>query len=345
MDERIFVAGHRGMVGSAIVRALKQSSDAELILRSRDQLDLCDTEKVRQFMEHERPDKVILAAARVGGIQANLDAPADFIYQNLQIQNNVIDAAARFGVKQLCFLGSSCIYPRLAPQPMTEDMLMTGPVEPTNAGYAMAKIAGLTMAKAYHKQYGLDMVCPMPCNLYGQGDCFDLQKSHVLSALVKRFVDARDTAADSVTLWGTGSAYREFMHVDDLADAVLFVMDNWKSPEIINVGTGTDISIRQLAETIAELSGYSGELQWDTTKPDGMPRKCMDVTKLTDLGYQPRISLETGIKGMIAEYQSIKANSGIQKENQDDSTDEKCVPSGTGNSSSTGGIHSGNTAA
>lgn len=345
MDERIFVAGHRGMVGSAIVRTLQKTSDAELILRSRAELDLCDTEKVRQFMDVERPDKVVLAAARVGGIQANLDAPADFIYQNLQIQNNVIDAAARFGVKQLCFLGSSCIYPRQAPQPMTEDMLMTGPVEPTNAGYAMAKIAGLTMAKAYHKQYGLNVVCPMPCNLYGPGDCFDLQKSHVLSALVKRFVDARDTSAASVTLWGTGSAYREFMHVDDLAEAVLFVMDKWQSPEIINVGTGSDISIRQLAETIAELSGYGGELQWDTTKPDGMPRKCMDVTKLTELGYQHKISLETGIKGMIAEYQSLKANSGIQKENQDDSTDEKCVPSGTGNSSSTRRVHSGDAAA
>lgn len=333
------------MVGSAIVRTLQRSSDAELILRTRDELDLCDTEKVRQFMDTERPDKIVLAAARVGGIQANLDAPADFIYQNLQIQNNVIDAAARFGVKQLCFLGSSCIYPRQAPQPMTEDMLMTGPVEPTNAGYAMAKIAGLTMAKAYHKQYGLNVVCPMPCNLYGPGDCFDLQKSHVLSALVRRFVDARDTSAPSVTLWGTGSAYREFMHVDDLAEAVLFVMDRWKSPEIINVGTGSDISIRQLAELIAELSEYGGELQWDTTKPDGMPRKCMDITKLTELGYQHKISLETGIKGMIAEYQSIKASSGTQKENQDDSTDEKRVPSGTGNSSSTGGIHSGNTAA
>lgn len=345
MDERIFVCGHRGMVGSAIVRALTQSTNADLILRSREQLDLCNTEHVQKFMETERPDKVILAAAKVGGIQANLDAPADFVLQNLQIQNNVIDAASRFGVKQLCFLGSSCIYPRQAPQPMTEEMLMTGPVEPTNAGYAIAKIAGLTMAKAYHQQYGLDVVCPMPCNLYGPGDCFDLQKSHVLSALVRRFVDARDTGAAAVTLWGTGSAYREFMHVDDLAEAVLFVMKNWKSPEIINVGTGSDLSIRELAEMIARLSDFDGDIHWDATKPDGMPRKCMDVTKLTNLGYRPRISLETGISGMIAEYTALKTNPGTRKEDDHDSTDEKCIPSGTGNSSSTGGLHPGNAAA
>ena len=331
MDEKLFVAGHRGMVGSAIVRALEQAGHRNLLLRTRTELDLSDADQVRRFMEAERPETVILAAARVGGIQANLDAPADFIFQNLQIQNNVIDSAARCGTRKLCFLGSSCIYPRNCPQPIQEESLMTGPVEPTNAGYAIAKIAGLTMAQAYQRQFGMDVVCPMPCNLYGPNDSFDLQKSHVLSALVRRFVDARDAGTDSLTLWGTGTARREFMHVDDLAQAVLFVLEHWKSPEIINVGTGTDVSISELAHLIAQSCGYRGRIEWDTSKPDGMPRKCMDVSRLTKLGFRSRIGLGDGVQEMIAEYSAIKRPQNDLKDEVSDSTNEKCVSQRAGN--------------
>ena len=331
MDGKIFVAGHRGMVGSAIVRALQQAGHDSLLFRSRAELDLRNSERVYQFMESEHPDVVIIAAARVGGIQANLDSPADFLLENLQIQNNLIDSAARFGVKQLSFLGSSCIYPRLCPQPMKEEYLLTGPVEPTNEGYAIAKIAGVKMAQAYQRQYGLDVVCSMPCNLYGPNDSFDLKKSHVLSALVRRFVDARDENAESVTLWGSGTARREFMHVDDLAEAVLFVMENWKSAEIINIGTGTDVSISELAHLISDLSGFQGRIEWDTSKPDGMPRKCMDVTKLTQLGFRAGISLADGIRGMIAEYTRIKCSVDDLKDEVNDSTDEERVSQRAGN--------------
>ncbi len=325
MDEKIYVAGHRGMVGSAIVRALRRKGHENLLLRTRAELDLRQREQVEQFMRAERPDVMIIAAARVGGIQANLDAPADFLLENLQIQNNLIDSAARYGVEQLSFLGSSCIYPRLCPQPMKEEYLLTGPVEPTNEGYAIAKIAGLKMAQAYQRQYGLDVVCSMPCNLYGPNDSFDLMKSHVLSALVRRFVDARDENVESVTLWGSGTARREFMHVDDLAEAVLFVMKNWKSAEIINIGTGTDVSISELAHLISDLSGFQGRIEWDTSKPDGMPRKCMDVTKLTQLGFHAGISLADGIRGMIAEYTGIKCSVDDLKDEVNDSTDEERV--------------------
>ncbi len=345
MDGKIFVAGHRGLVGSAIVRALQRAGHDNLLLRSRAELDLRKSEPVYRFMEVERPDVVIIAAARVGGIQANLDSPADFLLENLQIQNNLIDSSYRFGVKQLSFLGSSCIYPRLCPQPMKEEYLLTGPVEPTNEGYAIAKIAGLKMAQAYQRQYGLNVVCAMPCNLYGPNDSFDLQKSHVLSALVRRFVDARDDNAESVTLWGSGTARREFMHVDDLAEAVLFVMGNWKSDEIINIGTGTDVSIRELAHLISDISGFQGRIEWDTLKPDGMPRKCMDVTKLTQLGYRAGIALADGIRGMIAEYNGIKCAVNDLKDEVNDSTHETHVSQRTGNTTGTGEVHSGNAAA
>jgi GDP-L-fucose synthase len=345
MDEKIFVAGHRGLVGGAIVRALRRTGHENLVLRTRAELDLCQAEQVTRFMESERPEIVILAAARVGGIQANMDAPADFLFQNLQIQNNVIDNAARFGTRQLCFLGSSCIYPRLCPQPMTEEYLLTGPVEPTNEGYAIAKIAGLKMAQAYHRQYGLEVVCPMPCNLYGPNDSFDLRKSHVLSALVRRFVDARDSGAESITLWGTGTARREFMHVDDLAEAILFVMEHWKSPDLINVGTGTDVSISELAHTISEMAGFQGRIEWDTSKPDGMPRKCLDISKLTRLGFKPKIELAEGIREMVAEYCRVKRHINDIKDDVNDSPHEEHVSQGTGNPSSTGGVHPGDAAA
>ena len=345
MDGKIFVAGHRGMVGSAIVRALGEAGKSDLLLRSRAELDLCDTNAVRAFMAEQRPDVVILAAAKVGGIQANLDYPADFIYENLQIQNNVIDAAARNGTKQLCFLGSSCIYPRLCPQPMQEEFLQTGPVETTNKAYAIAKIAGLSMAEAYHRQYGLNVVCPMPCNLYGPNDDFNLKTSHVLSALVRRFVDARDSDCESITLWGTGTARREFMHVDDLAAAVLLAMRRWKSPEIINVGTGEDVSIRELAELIAKTAGYSGQILWDSSRPDGMPRKCLDISKLKQLGFRPQIALEAGVAEMIANYSAIKSSIERSEDETDDPADENCVSQRNTNATGTGNIHSRSSAA
>ncbi len=345
MDEKIFVAGHRGLVGGAIVRALQRAGHHNLLLRTRAELNLCHADQVDRFMESERPEIVILAAARVGGIQANIDAPADFLAQNLQIQINVIDSAARFGTRQLCFLGSSCIYPRLCPQPMKEEYLLTGPVEPTNEGYAIAKIAGLKMAQAYHRQYGLDVVCPMPCNLYGPNESFDLQKSHVLSALVRRFVDARDTDVDSITLWGTGTARREFMHADDLAEAILFVMEHWKSPELINVGTGTDVCISELAQMISEIVGFRGRIEWDTSKPDGMPRKCLDVSKLTQLGFKPQIRLAEGIRMMVAEYCSLKRNINDIKDDVNDSAHEEHVSPRAGDAPPAGGVHSRDAAA
>jgi GDP-L-fucose synthase len=307
LSNRIFVAGHRGMVGSALVRALEKSGYTSIVTASRQEVDLRDTASVADFFARERPDYVLLAAAKVGGIQANRMAPATFLYDNLMIQNNVIHEAYRTGVKKLVFLGSSCVYPRDCPQPMREEYLMTGPLEPTNEGYAIAKIAGLKMVQYYHQQYGLSGICPMPCNLYGPNDSFDPQHSHVLSALVKKFSDAADEGKTEVTMWGTGSARREFLHVDDLARAVLFLMDRCDSPEIINVGSGTDVSIRELAEMIARKVGYEGKLVWDTSMPDGMPRKCMDVSKLSALGFSPAIPVEEGVDQVIAEYAELKA--------------------------------------
>lgn len=306
-NDRVYVAGHSGMVGSAIVRRLRESSFENVLTATRDVVDLRNPEAVRRYFEAERPDHVILAAAKVGGIQANRKYPADFIYDNLMIQSNVIHQAHLSGVRKLLFLGSSCVYPRDCPQPMKEEYLLTGRLEPTNEAYALAKVAGLRMAQYYHEQYGMNCLCPMPCNLYGANDSFDPLHSHVLSALVRRFVDALDDETREVELWGTGSARREFLNVDDLARAVLFLMEEWDSPEIINVGVGKDISIKDLANLIAQKLGYEGVIVWDPSKPDGMPRKCLDVTKMTALGFEPEIPLETGIDHMIADYRALKS--------------------------------------
>ncbi len=305
-SDRIYLAGHRGLVGSGIARLLKQEEYPNVITRTHAELNLVDQCAVQEFFRNERIDVVILSAARVGGIQANIDHPAEFLYENLMIQNNVLEAARQNGVKKLVLLGSSCIYPRECPQPMREEYLLTGPLEPTNEGYALAKVAGLKLCEFYKRQYGFESVCPMPCNIYGPGDSFDLQHSHVLSALVKRFTDATDDGMESVTLWGSGVARREFMHVDDLAKAVLFLLNHHHEPDIVNVGWGTDVSIKELAELIAGLTGFQGRLEWDTSKPDGMPRKCLDTSKLDAMGFRPEISLEQGVKEVIAEYKKLK---------------------------------------
>lgn len=305
-DGKIFVAGHRGMVGSAVVRMLTAHGYANIITRSRTELDLRDRTAVTAFFRDFKPDYVVLSAARVGGIEDNRRHCAEFLIENLEIQNNVIYQAYAAGVKKLCFLGSSCIYPRECPQPIREDYLLTGPLEPTNEGYAIAKIAGYKLGYYLYKQYGFNVISLMPCNLYGTNDHFDLEKAHVLSSLVRRFTDAVDDGAASVTLWGTGIARREFLHVDDLAEATVMMMNTWNEPEFVNIGSGVDITIRELAETIASLSGFKGAIMWDASKPDGMLRKCMDVGKMKSIGFNPGISLEEGIKRTIAEYRELK---------------------------------------
>jgi GDP-L-fucose synthase len=312
-DARIFVAGHRGLVGSAIVRALRAAGHTHLLLRTRDELDLRDPVATAAFFEKTRPDHVFLAAARVGGILANQREPADFIRDNLQIQTNVIHEAWRTGVQRLLFLGSSCIYPRLAPQPLREEYLLTGPLEPTNRAYALAKIAGIEMCWAHNRQHGTRFLAAMPTNLYGPEDNFDLHSSHVIPALLRKFHEARVNNAPSVTIWGSGTPRREFMHSFDMAQACLFLMnlDNQRfdgllgsdeavtgrfEPPLINIGVGEDISIRELAETIAEVVGYDGLIEHDLSKPDGTPRKLMDVSRLNALGFRARIGLEDGLR-------------------------------------------------
>lgn len=290
------MAGHRGLVGSALVRKLRQGGYTNLLLRTREELDLTDQKAVEEFFAREKPEYVFLAAAKVGGILANSTYPADFIRVNLQIQTNVIDAAYRYGTKKLLFLGSSCIYPKYAPQPMKEEHLLTGPLEPTNEAYAVAKIAGIKMCQAYRRQYGFNAISLMPTNLYGPGDNFDLQTSHVLPALIRKFHEAKEEGRKEVVVWGTGTPRREFLHVDDLADAALFLMKHYESEEIINVGVGEDISIRELAELIARIVGFEGEIVYDTTKPDGTPRKLLDTSRLFALGWRPKIPLEEGIR-------------------------------------------------
>jgi len=294
------------MVGSAIVRLLQKKDFDNLILRTRKELDLLDFDGVKNLFENEKPEIVILAAARVGGIQANINYPGQFLFENLGIQNNVIHASMLNSIKSLCFLGSSCIYPRSCPQPMKEDYLMTGPLEPTNEGYALAKITGLKLVEFYKKEYGLNGISLIPCNLYGTNDNFDPVNSHVLSSLVKKFVDAKHYGLSEVTLWGTGVARREFMHVDDAAAATLFLLENCEDENLVNVGWGKDISIGELAGIIADLVKFRGEIVWDHSKPDGMPRKCLDVSKQTDMGFRPKIGLSEGVEKTIVEYRRRK---------------------------------------
>lgn len=295
-NEPIYVAGHRGMVGSAVVRRLQKDSFTRILTRSRAELDLLDRDAVRRFFAAERPALVVDAAARVGGILANNEQPAEFLLQNLVIQNNVIEACADYGTEKLLFLGSSCIYPKFAPQPIPETALLTGPLEPTNDAYAIAKIAGIKLCQAYAREHGKNFVSAMPTNLYGPNDNFDLHTSHVLPALIRKVHEAREGEAKSITVWGTGTPRREFLHVDDLADACLFILDKYDSPEIINIGCGEDVTIRTLAETVSEVLGFSGDLVFDTTKPDGTPRKLLDMSKLFSLGWRPRITLADGIR-------------------------------------------------
>jgi GDP-L-fucose synthase len=294
-DAKIYIAGHRGMVGSAILRRLQKEGFTNFVLRSSKELDLRDQQQVADFFKAEQPEYVFLAAAKVGGIVANNTYRADFLYDNLMIQNNVIHQAYLNGVQKLMFLGSSCIYPKMAPQPLKEEYLLTGLLEPTNEPYAIAKIAGIKMCDAYRAQYGCNFISVMPTNLYGPNDNYDLQNSHVLPALLRKMHEAKLAGAPSVDLWGTGSPLREFLHADDLADACFFLMNNYNDAGLVNIGVGTDLSIKELAETIREIVGYEGELNFDTSKPDGTPRKLMDVSKLTALGWKAAIPLRDGI--------------------------------------------------
>jgi GDP-L-fucose synthase len=295
-SDRIYVAGHRGLVGGAIYRRLQAEGFDNLLVKTSRELDLTNQAGVNAFFEHEKPDYVFLGAAKVGGIQANNAYPADFIRDNLQIQTNVIDAAYRAGVRKLLFLGSSCIYPKFAPQPMKEEHLLTGELEPTNEWYAIAKIAGIKMCQAYRRQYGFNAISVMPTNLYGPGDNFNLATSHVLPALIRKFHEAKVAGEPQVVVWGTGAPRREFLHVDDLADACLYLMRNYEGEDFVNVGVGEDISIAELAQLVKEIVGFEGEIVQDTAKPDGTPRKLLDVSRLHALGWRARIPLREGIE-------------------------------------------------
>lgn len=297
----IFLAGHRGMVGSALLRLFQQRGYSNIITASKAELNLLRQQEVENYFTSHKVDIVVLAAAKVGGILINSKRPADFLFENLEIQNNVIEAARKGGVKMFVFLGSSCIYPRLCPQPMKEEHLLSGPLEPTNEGYSLAKIAGLRLVQYYDQQYGMKGICPMPCNMYGPNDSWDLERSHVLSALVRKFTEATDTGKSEVVLWGTGSAKREFLHVDDCARAILLLMEKGVGPHTVNVGSGSDISIRELAEIVSAKAGFKGKIVWDSTKPDGMPLKLLDVSKLKALGFEPQVKLLDGIDFMITD--------------------------------------------
>lgn len=294
-DSKIYVAGHRGLVGSAILRLLEQRGYDNVITRTRKQLDLTDQRAVEKFFQKEKPEYVFLAAAKVGGILANKTRKADFIYENLRIQNNIIHNAHKHKVKKLLFLGSSCIYPKMCPQPIKEEYLMTSPLEPTNDAYAVAKIAGIKMCQSYNQQYGTNFISVMPTNLYGPGDNFDPETSHVLPAMIRKFHEAKMRNKKQVTLWGTGKPRREFLHVDDLASACLFLMQKYNSSEIINIGTGKDITIKELAELIKNIVGFQGKINWDAKQPDGTPRKLLNISKIKKLGWRPTIFLKNGV--------------------------------------------------
>lgn len=305
-NARIYIAGHRGMVGSAIHRKLRQNGYSRFILRTSSELDLRDQQAVTEFFRQEKPEYVFLAAARVGGILANDTFRAEFLHDNLIIQDNVIHQSYVHSVKKLLFLGSSCIYPKMAPQPLKEEYLLTGPLEPTNEPYAIAKITGIKMCDAYRAQYGCNFISVMPTNLYGPNDNYDLQHSHVLPALIRKFHEAKVTESPSVEIWGSGKPLREFMHAEDLAAACYFLMLNFSEPGFINIGTGKDISIKDLAMLIKEVTGYKGKLQFDASKPDGTPRKLLDVSRLHDLGYRHEISLEEGIRQVYANFRELE---------------------------------------
>jgi GDP-L-fucose synthase len=308
-SDKIFVAGHRGMVGSALVRRLEAEGFNNLVMRDRSKLDLTDELSVSKFFARETPDIVVVAAAKVGGIRANNEYPVEFLLENLRIQNNVIRFARESGARKLLFLGSSCIYPKFAPQPIPEAALLSGPLEPTNEAYAIAKIAGIKLCQAYAREYGANFISVMPTNLYGPNDNFDLEKSHVLAALLRKTHEARVRNEKKLVVWGTGEPRREFLHVDDLASALLLLLQKYDSPEIINVGCGEDITIRELARLICDLVGFDGELVWDRTKPDGTPRKLLDVTKIRALGWQPTIPLR---KGVAQTYEWFVANCAVR---------------------------------
>jgi len=292
----VYVAGHKGLVGSALLRHLQKNRYRNVLVRTRQELDLRQSDAVRNFFSQARPEAVVVAAAKVGGIKANSDYPVEFLLENLQIQNNLIAASFEFGVKKLLFLGSSCVYPKLAAQPIREESLLAGPLEPTNEPYAIAKIAGIKLCQAYAQQYGMNFICAMPTNIYGPGDNFDLEKSHVLAALIRKVHEAKLRNQREVTIWGTGTPQREFLHADDLADALRFLLENYDSSEIINVGCGEDLTIRELVEIVARVIGFEIDLVFDTTKPDGTPRKLLDTTRLQALGWKPQISLNDGIQ-------------------------------------------------
>jgi len=314
--DRFFVAGHRGMAGSAICRALQRSGYENLLTASRDQLDLLDVQAVQHWFAENKPTVVVLAAAKVGGIYANDTYPADFLLENLKIQTNVIESAWRSGVKRLLFLGSSCIYPKFAEQPIKEESLLTGALEPTNEWYAIAKIAGIKLCESLRKQYGFNAISLMPTNLYGPGDNYHPENSHVLPALIRRFYEAKESGAKTVTCWGTGSPMREFLHVDDLGKACVFALEEWQPSsdecQFLNVGTGDDISIKDLAEMISRCIGFTGSINWDTSKPNGTPKKQLDISKLKELGWSSTISIEHGIRQAIANYSSSLKNSTLR---------------------------------
>ncbi len=311
-NAKIYVAGHRGMVGSALVRKLQKEGYTNLVFRTSSELDLRSQVAVQDFFEQEKPEYVFLAAAKVGGIHANNVYRAEFLYDNLCIQNNIIHQSYVHGVKKLLFLGSSCIYPKMAPQPLREEYLLTGTLEPTNEPYAIAKIAGIKMCEAYRDQYGCNFISVMPTNLYGPNDNYDLQNSHVLPALLRKFHEAKLENKPEVVVWGSGKPMREFLHADDLADACMHLMLTYSEPQLVNIGTGQDVTIRELAELIQNVTGYQGTIVWDSSKPDGTPRKLMDVSKLHSLGWKHRISLEEGIKQVYAEVATPQGALSVQ---------------------------------